>query len=46
MRRDFKEGEPSTLPDTVFSKQKEAAVTLSYTEAKRKKRMNCEKTEV
>lgn len=37
MRRDFKEGETSTLPDTILSRQKEAAVTLSYTEAKRKK---------
>lgn len=37
-RRDFKEGETSTLPDTVLSRQKETAVTLSYTEAKRKKK--------
>lgn len=36
-RRDFEEGETSTLPDTVISRQKEAAVTLSYTDAKRKK---------
>lgn len=36
-RRDFKEGETSTLPDTIPIRQEEAAVTLSYTEGKRKR---------
>lgn len=46
MRRDFKEGETSPLPDTILIRQKEAAVTLSYTDGKRKKNESPENREM